>query len=476
LPAELIVCSHRGPFVYEPRSEGLVPKRGGGGLIGAVAPVLAELGGTWIAAALSDEDREMARGAPQGREEQHFRLRMLDLPPDMHTAHYDEISNEYLWFLFHYLFDTPYQPAFGGEFSRAWDDYRRVNERYADAVADSGRADAVFVHDYHLMLVGAILRTKSRARRPLMYFHHTPWCDPEYFSMLRDDVGAEILRGMLAYDVVGFHSRRWADNFRACCARLLPGAKASASRVTFGRRETRVIVAPVPLDTDHLDRELADPRTVGWAKKHDEMRAGRKMLLRVDRVDLSKNPLRGFLAFEALLERRPQLAREMVFLALLYPSRLNVEAYRRYYKQCVAVARRCNERFASKTGTGKGPIQLHLKDDYHRSLGAMRTYDALLVNPVFDGLNLVAKEGAYANGRAGSLILSRNAGVCEEMGDDAIAINPFDVGSTADAIDEALSQSVAHRQPSAERLRAAAAGSSPRRWVGAHLRAAGISI
>jgi trehalose 6-phosphate synthase len=432
-------------------------------------------GGTWIAAAISDGDRAVAKERPGGSEAGGFDLRLLDLPRAEHAHHYDTVSNEYLWFLFHYLFDTANTPLFGETFAQAWTAYRAINQRYADAVQVASPAHAVLVHDYHLMLVGDLLRRRGRSRRPILYFHHTPWCDPDYFSILPDDIAKEILQGLLAYDVIGFHARRWADAFLACCERFLAGASVSADHVTWRRRSSRIVIAPVPLDTERLAAAAAGPEATAWSARHDEMRDGRKLLLRVDRIDLSKNPLRGFLAFETLLERRPALAGEILFLALLYPSRLNVETYRRYYAECTGVVRRVNDRFEQRTKSATGPIELVFEDQYERSLGAMRVCDALLVNPIFDGLNLVAKEGAFVNERSGALILSRNAGVYEELGDAALPINPFDITETADAIASSLSMPEAQRVRMSARLRKRAARSSPEEWIELQLAAAGVS-
>jgi trehalose 6-phosphate synthase len=431
-------------------------------------------GGTWIAAAMSDGDRRLSHDMPDGRDEGGYTLRLLDLPRPEHTAHYDVVSNEYLWFLFHYLFDSANAPMFDAGFAKAWTAYRAINDAFAEAVAKAGRADAVLINDYQLMLVGDLLRRRGGVRRPLLYFHHTPWCDPNYFSLLPDDLGAEILRGLLAYDVIGFHARRWADAFLACCDHFLPGARVSADRVTWRRRSSKIVTAPVPLNTKRLAADAADPETTAWSARHDELRAGRKLLLRVDRIDLSKNPLRGFLAFEALLDRRPELASEVLFLALLYPSRLTVETYRRYFTECTGVVRRVNEKYEKRTKAAGGPIELLFEDQYERSLGAMRICDALLVNPVFDGLNLVAKEGAFVNERSGALILSRNTGVFEELGDAAIAINPFDITQTADAIETSLSMPDSKRAAMARALRKRASRSSPEEWMDVQLAAAGL--
>lgn len=470
---ELIVCSHRGPVVYEAKGDDLVARRGGGGLIGAVAPVIERLGGTWIAAAMSEGDRIVAGRSPQGAEADGFSLRLLDLPRDLHDLHYHTVSNNHLWYLFHYLFDVANAPAYGHDFLRAWGAYRQINEIYAEAVLDSGRADAVMVHDYHLMLVGRMLRQASRARRPLMYFHHTPWCEPDYFGMLPDAVASDIVRGMLAYDVVGFHARRWADAFARCCERF--GATVSGDTVAWRRHSTRMVVAPVPLDVHRLEQECKAPETQGWVERHDETAAGRTVVLRVDRIDLSKNPLRGFLAFEQLLDVNPRLAHDVVFLALLYPSRLTVERYRRYFADCLGVVRRINERFTDELGPAEGPIILDFQDDYLRSVAAMRVYDTLLVNPIYDGLNLVSKEGAYANERDGSLILSHNAGAFEELGRAAIEVNPFDVNATAEAMHEAIEMPAKDRATRARRLRRLATATTPQEWASAQLSAAGLS-
>ncbi|MEX2393823.1 MAG: trehalose-6-phosphate synthase, partial [Actinomycetota bacterium] len=364
-----------------------VGKRGGGGLIGAISGAFGDTGGTWIASPLSNTDRQLARKHEAGISQDGVTVRFLDIPMDLHHLHYEVVSNEVLWFLFHYLFDIPHSPTFDGVFHDGWDAYREVNEQYAEAVeSSSGRA--VLINDYHLMLVAQAVRRRSRVRRPLVYFHHVPWCEPDYFSMLPDAVCHDILEGMLAHDVVGFHSKRWADAFMRCCERFVKGVATHEGEIRYRRRTTKVIVAPVPIDAGRLLADADDPATRSWIESHDALREGRKLLLRVDRIDLSKNPLRGFLAFEHLLERRPSLASEVLFMAMLYPSRKTVERYQTYYAECLGVVRRVNERYAGKVNAEVGPIHMLFEDDFHRSLGAMRLFDALLVNPVFDGLNL----------------------------------------------------------------------------------------
>ena len=464
---ELVVCSNRGAYSYVRTNGQIESRRGGGGLIAAITPVLEATGGTWIAAALSDTDREVARSNPDGREERHFRSLVLDLPPEVHAAHYEIVSNEYLWFLFHYLFEETAEPVFDSTFEQAWDAYVEVNRRFADAVTRTS-AEAVLIDDYHLLLVGRML-SEDGDKRPRSYFHHTPWCEARYFAHLPDALTAEILTSMLAYDAVGFHARRWADAFLECCDQLVPDAEVFGDRVDYADRSVNVLVAPVPLDLKRLEADLASPRTQRWLEEHEQIRKDRQLIVRVDRTDISKNPLRGFLAFEQLLARRPELGSQVHFLAQMYPSRQSVAVYQRYFAECATVAGRIAEKFPDA-------IELHNEDDFYKSLAALELYDVLLVNPVIDGLNLVAKEGAVANKRAGSIVLSRNAGVYEQIGQATIGIDPFDITGTADAIEQALVMPEAERVSIAHTLRDLAARGTPREWVGARLRAAGVSI
>lgn len=471
---ELIVCSHRGPFEYRRVGGNLEPRRGGGGLINAVTPVLERFGGTWIAAPMSPADREVAAAEPQGRDEDGFHLRLLDLQRDAHEQHYDVVSNEHLWFLFHYLFDVASTPVFGGAFARAWEAYRTVNRAYAEAVASS-RGDAVLVEDYHLMLVASALRERGYDG-PMSYFHHTPWPEPDYLGLLPDPYRREMLTGLLDHDLVAFHCRRWADAFLRCCERHVPEAKRDGDAVHRPERTTTVAVTPVPLAEHRLAEEAADDRTRRWMQDIEEQRDGRTLVVRVDRIDLSKNPIRGYLAFEALLDRRPELAERVWFLALQYPSRSRVGRYRRYLGECLEVVQRVNDRYHHATPGEEGPIGFHFKDDFHQSLAAMRLHDAMLVNPVFDGLNLVAKEAALVSERDGVLILSRNAGVFEEIGEHALTVNPFDVQATADAIERAVEMDASERAERHRRLREASTRTTPEDWVRARVAPLGIAL
>jgi trehalose 6-phosphate synthase len=443
-------------------------------------PVLEHLGGRWISAAMSDADREAAHATPAPRRGQGVALSLLDLPSELHRQHYEVASVGYLGLLFHYLFEPAYTPVFDRRFLRAWEAYREVNRLYAtQALRLLEEEVVVSVQDYHLMLLVAEMHRRQQAseRLPSIYFHHIPWCEPDYFAMLPESVRDEILQGLVAHDVAAFHSRRWAASFTSCCERFLPGAVCADDTVQWRDCSVRVLSSPAPLDVGRVQALLRDPRTEEWAGRFRQLQAGRWALVRVDRADLWKNVLRGFVALEALLDRRPELAERIWMLAILAPTRMWMAEYRRYLDACRTVVSRINERF-TPSGSSAAPVSLLVADnpqlaDRHRALAGLRIADAVLVNSIFDGLNLVAKEGVVASDPGPVLILSRNAGAYDELGSAALAINPFDVAETAAAIERAFEMPPAERAARAGELRRTVLGRRPQDWVAEQLRACG---
>lgn len=441
-----------------------------------MTPVMRRFGGRWMFSSFSPEDREVARSSPGGRERDGFVLQVLDVPEAMHRGHYEVVSVEYLGRLFHYLFELARAPVFDRRFAAAWRDYARVNALYAEAILRAPGEDPVFVEDHHLMLVARdVRRLRPSFARPLLYFHHVPWCAPDYFALLPRPVRTEILSGILAHDGVAFHSRRWARAFLDCCDRFLPGAGVAEDTVEWEGRRVPVIAAPAAVDTTALAGSARSPQADRWAARLNRRAAGRHALVRVDRVDLWKNALRGFQAFELLLEQRRELAADVCFLAVLTPTRTWVPEYRRYQQACERAAERINERFG---GRGRrAPVSLLLASDprlpdHHRALGALRIADAVLVNPLFDGLNLVAKEAAVVSERDAVVVLSENAGAYEDLADGALGINPFDVEQTADALGRAVDMPARERRSRAATLKRAVRARTPERWVRDQLRAA----
>jgi trehalose 6-phosphate synthase len=489
----VLVASNRGPVSYQFGADGsLTGSRGGGGMIAGVTDGLAALspgtGVTWICAALSDADRAVARSREdRPRDEGGIPVRMLDIAPGIFDRAYNNVANSALWFLLHQLFDTPVQPRFGREFRRDWESYLAYNQAFADALTRevmAGEAGPrVLIQDYHLCLAPRLLRDRlgENARDAgIGHFCHTPWAPPDYYRMLPDEVGRALLDGILGADRAGFHAQRWATAFMDCCAAML-GAEVSrtgltgpgpgpAGRVTYRGHVTEVAVHPLGVDAPVLrERALAgDVRAHAGALR--QAAGDRKLIVRVDRTELSKNIVRGLEAYRELLATRPQWHGRVVHLVFAYPSRSAVPEYRAYTDRVRQLAVEITGEFGTADWD---PLILEVKDDYPRSLAAYGLADVLLVNPIKDGMNLVAQEGVVLSERGCALVLSREAGAAATLAGDALLINPYDVTETAEALHQALTMPDAERQRRSAALAATAATDPPARWLGGQLASLG---
>jgi trehalose 6-phosphate synthase len=459
MPRPVVIASNRGPLSFGRDDRGeLVAKRGAGGLVSGLAPLVAGTDATWIAAAMSDADRA---AAAQGIVESGgLRVQLLDIDTDAHRLAYDVVCNATLWFCFHGLFDRARSPVIDSRWRDAWQAYRDVNETFAAAAAESAPdGAAVLVQDYHLALVGPLLA----ARRPdvrTVYFSHTPFCVADGLRVLPEEIAVELLEGIAGHHAVGFHTRRWADAFDDCCDTYL-GA---------GRRAS-TFVAPLGADPDDLEATAAGDACASERDALAREVGDRKLLVRVDRIELSKNVLRGLLAYDDLLDRHPEWRERVVFAALLYPSREGLEAYAIYRDEVSALVTKLNDRWSTP---GWMPILFDPEDNYPRSVAALQLADAVLINPISDGLNLVAKEQALLSTRDAVLVLSTEAGVWDELREaGAIGVNPYDVGATADALHRALSMPEAERRSRHESMRTAALSRTPHHWLTDQLTAAG---
>ena len=472
----VIVASNRGPVTFEPDDRGeLRPRRGSGGLVTALTGALQSTGGLWVATAMTNEDREAAASAPRGgidlREHgSAYRVRYLDLPPDVYDGYYNKISNGVLWFVNHYLWDVPRQPSFGTDVGEAWQQYVEVNRTFAKALAEEGNRavgrPVYLIQDYHLALVPRMLR-ELRPDALISHFSHTAIAGLTYLRVIPHEMHDQLLRGMLGADVLGFHSHAWADNFLAS-ARALPGARADLlrARIRIDGRDVAVRIHPISVDAHQLREGAASDEVRGRRREIERWRGDRRLLLRVDRLELSKNIVRGFQAFELFLRREPSWRGRVVFLAMLSPSRMELEEYRTYTEECVAEAERVNGELGNADWQ---PIEVSVRDDYIGALAAYGLYDVLLVNPVFDGMNLVAMEGPILSRRQGVLVLSRNAGAHGRLGRYAVSVNPFDIDETAEAIRRALEMPADERRRRARGLSRLVLANPPERWVGGQL-------
>jgi trehalose 6-phosphate synthase len=475
---KLIVVSNRGPATYERAADGTrVARRGGGGLVTALRGLLDRHDVTWLASAMSTEDvvvsldNSGAAFEEVSREGSAFRLRLVVHDLQAYDWFYNVVANPTLWFIQHYLWDLKDEPSLDDGLHRAWTDgYEVVNRNFAAAVLEELEREpdaTVFFHDYHLYLAPRLVR-EARPDATLQHFVHIPWAQADYWHVLPLGIRQQIHEGILANDVVGFHTPRWSRSFLRCCEDFV-GARCDDVRGTLehGAREVRVTANPISVDVREFDA-LAESEAVLEAERALELDRPEKLILRVDRTDPSKNVVRGFRALELYLDEHPEMHRRVGMLALLDPSRQDIPEYAEYLGAIQREARRVNDRYARM---GWVPIDLRIEDDFAGSVAAYKQYNVLLVNAVFDGLNLVAKEAPLVNTRDGVLVLSENTGAHDELGDFALSVNPFDVAGQARAIHVALEMDVEERHRRIEGIRARVREHDLSAWLEQELRA-----
>ncbi len=470
----VLVASNRGPLSYAVDEHGgLTARRGGGGMISALEaheePV------TWVCAALTDGDRAAVRASRDGllrnpASETHpaaQTVRMLEIDRVIFDRAYNAVANRTLWFIAHLLFDTPHTPSFGHSWNGDWAAYEHYCATFAAALAADAAPDGkVMIQDYHLVLAPRLLR-ELRPELRISHFTHTPWASPDYFRLLPDPVAVAVLRGMLGADRLGFHCRRWADAFLSCCDAVL-SADVTGDEVTFEGRTTTVAVHALGVDGQGLRKRA---QAVDVTSRRDILREqvdGRRLLLRIDRTELSKNIVRGLDAYRELLRSHPELRGEVTHLVFAYPSRHDLPEYREYTAAVQRMAYDISQEFGRP---GWEPVRLEVSDDFPRSLAAYELADVLVVNPVRDGMNLVAKEGPVLSRNDLSLVLSREAGAVAELGADSFVVNPYDVTQTSEALWEALEQPAAERNARCRRLADAATALPPAQWFSEQLAA-----
>jgi len=473
---KLIVVANRGPVSYDRDADGnRVARRGGGGLVTALRSFVASHDVVCVASAMTPEDRRVAEEAggraidEVTREGAPYRLRLVAHDERAYDWFYNVFANPTLWFLQHYLWDLVDRPNVDQGVHHAWDQgYVPVNRAFADAVAAELEIEpdaSVLFQDYHLYLAPRYVRD-ARPDARLAHFVHIPWAQPDYWHVLPEPIRRAIHDGLLANDVVGLHASRWRLNFLRCCADVL-GAETDeeGGRTVYRGRECLVSVRPISVDPAEFER-LATSDAVAAAEAEIVRRRPERLVVRVDRTDPSKNVVRGFRAFEHYLHTHPEARGRVGMLALLDPSRQDIPEYAEYLGAIQRAARVVNDRFQHDGWT---PIDLRISDDFPRSVAAYKQFDVLLVNAIFDGMNLVAKEAPLVNTRDGVVVLSENTGAYEELGEWALGVNPFDVSAQADAIHRALELPREDRRARLDAIRAHVREHDLAAWVESQL-------
>ena len=456
----LIVVSNRAPVTFARDAGGeRTARRGGGGLVTALRSLVEHHDVTWIASAMGQEDRAVAEEAggeavgETARDGSPYHLRLVAHDPHAYDWYYNVVSNPVLWFAQHYLWGLATAPDVDQGLHHAWDEgYVAVNRNFADVVVAEleRRPDAtVFFHDYHLYLAPGFVRERV-PDATLAHFVHIPWAQPDYWRVLPDPIRRALHEGILANDVVSFHTTRWRRNFLRSCEDIV-GAEVDW-RTSEARVAGRVVSAgarPISVDPTEFAALAESERVLAQEAEIAAIRPD-LLVVRVDRTDPSKNVVRGLKAFELFLEAHPELHGRVGMLALLDPSRQDIPEYSEYLGAIQRAARTVNDRFGRN---GWIPLDLRIEDNFPQAVAAYKQFDVLLVNAIFDGMNLVAKEAPLVNRRDGVLVLSENAGVHEELGPWSVTVNPFDVVGQAEAIHRALTMAASERRARIDAIR-----------------------
>lgn len=435
----------------------LVPSRGAGGLVSGIGPLVSGTETTWMAAGLSEGDRRAASSGVIDAE--GFRVRTLDIDPGDLDLAYNTIANETLWYTYHDLYNRSREPVIDTAWYEAWSAFRRFNRVFAETIVEEAEENSiVLLQDYHLALAAPHIRDE-RPDISIVHFSHTPFPTPGALRILPELARTELLLGYLAAGSLGFHSSRWTDAFIDCC------------RENLGVRPTKTFVSPLGSDVSQLE-EMAKSTECEFELAELNAVVGDAFVIgRAERLELSKNIARGFWAFDELLAMRPDLHGKVVFAASFSPTRTAVGDYTRYRAEVEAAIDEINARWRTPEWT---PIHYSIENNYPRAIAILRRYDALLVNPIRDGLNLVASEGPIVNERNGLVLLSREAGIFDEMSGIATEVHAYDIMQTAQAMSDLIDMESQQRTDTAADLRDIATSRNPRMWLDEQLAAADV--
>lgn len=458
----LIIASNRGPVTLHQNERGeLEYQRGAGGLVTALIGMLQHAEACWVACAQTPEDRLWGKGqVPLGESDEKVWVQMIAPSEAAYEGYYRVIANPLLWFLQHSMWDIFREPTIDQTVWDHWDNgYVAVNKLFAETIsqqiARAPQPALVMLQDYHLYLAPQFIRYQFRpkVKYTLVHFVHIPWPGAEDWGFLPARMRRGILEGLCAVDLLGFQTREDGLNFIRTCESHLPGAHVNYRdrRVWYRNHNTYIRDFPISIDVDGL-RQFAETEEVkSYRDQLLQSHGSWQIILRVDRIEPSKNIVRGFQAFDELLELHPEHREKVKFLALLVPSRLGVSEYGSYLDELMGIAGRVNAKYS---GNGWEPIRILVEENYPRAVGALQIYDLLLVNSIADGMNLVAKEGPIVNRSNGVLVLSERTGAYQQLEPGVLVISPLDVYGTAEAMHHALTMPPPERVERARRLRA----------------------
>jgi len=472
----IIIVSNRGPHDFVREEGRWVAKPATAGWASMIEPLARRPNVAWFCCVSEPPGSETERDAlfttAKDQTDPDLNVVPVPLPSAIYHDYYGEISNEVLWMLQHGLAGQFGFSAIDEQRHRAWEHYLEASRRMDEAIAATELPVRAFlIEDYHLYPLTALLR-KRYPETPSLHFLHIPFPDPSVLKLVPAAWREAILRGLLGANVVGLQTSANVRSFLASCQELL-GSTVDYDRsvVIMPGRTVRVRAFPASVDPGVL-QALQNSSAVAAARERLAPEKRALNIVRVDRLEPTKNQIIGFTAFGRLLDQHPEFIGRVRFLAILIPSRTDSTIYRDYYNAVFAAIKGINDRFTSACGFE--PIKVFYTNDRPLALAAMESSDVLLVNSRQDGMNLVAKEWAVLARQPGALLVSETAGIAAEARESASLLCPLDVEGTARALAEALIMPETERAARLERFRSSIDKWTTRTWLDAQLLELGL--
>lgn len=467
----LIVVSNRGPVEFEKYNSKIKMKRGAGGLVSTLLPLMEALNGVWIASAMTPGDKEIAKKYPDNRvpipeEDPLFWVPFVVVDPEQYECYYSTISNPLLWFVQHYMWNSPYTPDIDDKIHQAWDEgYKFTNQKFAEKVlAESKRSDKeplIMLQDYHLYLCPSYIR-KEMKKTFLSQFIHIPWPQSEYFNIIPDYMRKAIIEGLLSNNLLGFHIPRYVTNFIQTCEEYVDEVDYNEGIIWHNGQTTHVKSYPISVDYEGIKEMAGSQEVIEKEKLVKEIKGDSFLFYRTDRADLSKNIIRGFQAYELFLHKYPEYHGKVKYLTTGKPTRQQIREYYDYYYDIIDIIEDINVKYSTEDWK---PIEWIFKADYALVVAAFKNYDCMIVNPIADGMNIVPKEASAVNQNQGVIILSDKAGCFEELKDHVLAVNPYDISQTAEAYHDALKMNMEEKNERFENLQKIVAQRTIYHWI-----------
>jgi len=467
----LIVVSNRGPVEFHKKNSKVEMKRGAGGLVSTLLPLMETLNGVWIASAMTPGDEEVAKRFPDNKvpipeEDPKFWVPFVVVDPRRYECYYSVISNPLLWFVQHYMWNSPYTPNIDDKIHQSWKQgYKYVNKKFADKVLEESKKNEkeplIMLQDYHLYLCPTYIRKKLK-NTFLSQFIHIPWPQSEYFSIIPEYMRKEIIEGLLSNNLLGFHLPRYVTNFIQTCEEYADEVDYDNGIIWYKGMATHVKSYPISVDYEGIKELASSPGVLEKEKLIKEIKGDYFLFYRTDRIDLSKNIIRGFEAYELFLHKYPQYHGKVKFLTTGKPTRQQIREYHNYYYDVIEIIEDINVKYATDEWK---PIEWIFKADYNLVVAAFKNYDCLIVNPIADGMNIVPKESSAVNECKGSVILSEKAGCFEELKEHVLAVNPYDISQTAEAYHQAIQMSEKERYKRLDKLKDIVARRTIYHWI-----------